>query len=257
MLHPTFADRIPTLDLKLDKATFTAAMAKRDGSVFAAAPIVQGSLTDMAVQPDVLSFSRGSQVSGEWYDHIDPYQGSIVFWITPEWDGDDGLQHHILAVSNFLLRKNSNDTLQLYVNDQSHSIDISGWSAGITYCVVVRWDTQNTLDGTNYFCISVDDSHSFIESSQPTALAVGDPVYVGLNSGGSLYPANAIIEGLTVIRRPIFDGQFGVSLDGGSTDEIAEIYNSGSGADPLLCLTDGAFSVTFCMPTDASVGALE
>ena len=65
-------------------------------------------------------------------------------------------------------------------------------------------------------------------------------------------PANARIEALTIYRRPLFDGTYGVDV--GNGDEIAAIYNSGNFADP--CEITGSWDVVVCFPTDATPGAL-
>ena len=75
------------IELDFNETTFTPGMAKREGAVFAGAPMVQGQW-DGTGTPDVLTFVRGANLSGHWYANFDPYQGSIVFWITPEWDGE-------------------------------------------------------------------------------------------------------------------------------------------------------------------------
>jgi hypothetical protein len=72
-------------------------MAKRNSAgPFAAGPMVQGTLNG-ATTTDILSFSRGNQISRNFYEHIDPYQGSLVLWITPEWNSNDGKIHTVIS----------------------------------------------------------------------------------------------------------------------------------------------------------------
>jgi len=228
-------------------------MAKRMGpGPFAAAPIVQGNW-DGTGTPDVLSFLRGTVMlpaGRAWYDNIDPYQGSIVFWITPEWDGNDGLEHRFLSNQQFFIRKLGND-LAIAISGTSISVDISGWTAGTTYCVIARWDSKNTIDGTNYGCISINDAHTFGDATVGSAADPGTSLFIGLNEASTV-PANAIIEGLTIYRRPLWDGTYGIDV--GNGDEIAAIYAAGAGADP--CLITGSWDAVFCLPTDAAPGAL-
>ena len=240
------------LDFDPNLCTFTPSMAKRTApGPFAAAPIVQGKWDSSGV-PDAVTFSRGSQVASNWYDNIDPYQGSIVFWITPEWNGNDGKRHDIVVASNYIYIIKHADN-RLYANFTSGltlSLSASGWVAGTTYCVVVRWDSKNTLDGTNYICATVDDAHTFGDSSTAAAGAPSSTAYIGSGGAtGTEYPANAIIEGLTIYRRVLFDGAYGVNVSG--VDEVAAIS---AGVDP--CLVTGSWDVCFALPTDSSVGAL-
>jgi len=67
----------------------------------------------------VLSYSRGSQVgnlTGYWYGNFDPYQGTVVFWIKPEWAGNDGIEHNIVYISaNYRIYKSTGNNLTLTV----------------------------------------------------------------------------------------------------------------------------------------------
>ncbi|MHA2047604.1 MAG: hypothetical protein ACW99G_22720 [Candidatus Thorarchaeota archaeon] len=237
--------------------TFTPGMAKRATSVFETAPIVQGKW-DGTGTGDLLEGAIGSRIIDNFYESFDSYQGSISLWVTPEWDGNDGKSHYLFrngsaAISIF---KNSSNFLQLNVPFGSVTADISGWTAGTTYHVVARWDSDNSLDGTNYICISINDAHTFGKSSSFTPDTVGiGGVRIG-NTAGTV-DADAIIEGLTVYRRPLFDGTYGVAAnwdDSGPIDEINAIYNAGSGQDP--CLVTGSWDIVFCLPTDSTAGAI-
>lgn len=236
--------------------TFTAGMAKRATGVFAAAPIVQGMWTDDgSLSSDEVVAVRGNQISGYFYERVDPYQGSMVFWITPEWDGGDSKFHYIYSNRYVSLYKHENNRLYLFLSFNptiSHYVSTAGWTAGTTYSVVIRWDTKNTLDGTNYICISVNNSHDF---GRVTGTAVDNSyanLFIGLNWGATSYAADSIIEGLTVYRRPLWDGANGIDV--GNGDEVNLIYNGGSGQD--TCLVTGSWDVVFCLPTDATAGAL-
>ena len=78
-----------------------------------------------------------------------------------------------------------------------------------------------------------------------------DTIRIGSRNDGSA-PANAIIEGLTIYRRPLYDGAYGSNV--GNGDEINLIYNSGTGKDPTL--VTGSWDVVFALPTNSTVGAL-
>ena len=231
-------------------ATFTAKMAKRLApGPFTAAPIVQGDW-DTSGTGDVLSFQDGDVISGNFKANADSVQGTIVLWITPEWNGDDGLTHHILISSNNNPNcfKLTDDRLYFTYNSIQVSADVSAWVAGTIYCVVFRWDTNNTLDGTNHGSISVDDAHTFADTSV-SVNSVGD-FRIGSNNGATV--GNVIIEGLTVYRRPLFDGTYGIDV--GNGDELALIYNSGTGTDATEIT--GSWDVVFCLPTNSTAGEL-
>lgn len=244
------AGGIPTVNFNLTDITFTAGMAKRAGSVFAGAPIVQGARANAGIS-DALTFSRGTQISGNFYSNIDTYQGSIVFWITPEWNGNDGLYHFIYkGFSDFYIYKSNADTLRVnYSNGATQTnVSVASWVAGTTYCVVVRWDSKNKLDGTNAMCVSINDAHTF-GSSLAAAITPSATQEMGT---GNQYPTNAIIQGLTIYRRTLWDGTYG--KDVGNGDEINQIWAAGVGKDP--CLVTGSWDVVFCLPTNSTVGAL-
>ena len=138
------------LGFDLAALTFVPGMAARATNVFAAAPIVQGAW-DTTGTGDVLTYPRGNLVHDEWYANLDPYQGAVVMWITPEWNGNDGLDHFILVDSlNFYVAKAASGFLQFrFAVGSTIQVDVSAWVAGTPYCVELRWDVDYPLDGTN------------------------------------------------------------------------------------------------------------
>jgi hypothetical protein len=215
----------PIFKFDISKAAFTPKMAKRNSAgPFAAGVMVQGKM-DGTGTPDSLTFSRGSQIVGNWYQNLDPYQGSIVFWITPEWNGNDGLIHTIISEPTIPIKigKKADNKLYLTVGTQTASVDISAWVAGTTYNIVTRWDSKNTLDGTNYLCISVNDVHTFGGTTAP--VIVTPSTTLNLGSATTTEPMSGILEGLCWVRRVIFDGSYGIDV--GNADEVALIYGGG------------------------------
>jgi hypothetical protein len=242
---------IKPFDFSPSLATFTPGMALRTtpAGPFLAAPIIQGKW-DGSGTPDILTASRGSQVIGNWYGNIDPYQGSIVFWITPEWAGSDGKLHYILSDSAsavLFVYKGTNGDLNVRIGSTSFAVSISSVVAGTTYCVVCRWD-KNALDGTNFYSVSINDVHSF-GGTLSTVGSVGNSIGIGGRATDA--SADSILQGLTIYRRPLYDGAYGI--DAGNGDEIAQIYNAGAGTDPLLIT--GTDDQVFCMPTNGVAGA--
>jgi hypothetical protein len=234
--------------------TFTPSMAKRATSVFAASPIVQGK-RDGTATSDLVYISPGTLVAGTaFYPNIDRNQGSICFRITPEWNGNDGVSHYLTPWNTgwISLYKSSGGILVLTngnIADLMTTVDISGWVAGTTYNVIARWDSKNTLDGTNYACISINDTHTFgCTSAISLSSSLSGDGYLGTTSA-SASPANAIIEGLTIYRRVLYDGTYGVNV--GNGDEVNLIS---AGVDPTTIT--GSWDVVFCLPTNATAGAL-
>ncbi len=244
--------------LKFDAslATFTPSMAIRAGTVFAGAPIVQGKF-DGTGTPDVLSFARGSLVGNAaalWYDNFDPNQGTIVFDITPEWEGDDGIVHTLFVsnVNDIRIDTDTSGNLKFRFFSGSITVDISAWDAGTTYSIAARWDKKKTLDGSNYGCVSIDDAHTFGNTTVPTELAPSAALDIGEHptNGDS---ANALIEGLFIFRRVFWDGAYGTDVNGG-IDEIALIS---AGADPCaIAGGGGSWDCVFGLPTDSTPAAL-
>jgi hypothetical protein len=123
-------------------------------------------------------------------------------------------------------------------------------TAGTTYLLVVRWDSRNTLDGTKYACLSIDDVHTCGMTTPPTPGAPPPTLYVGSN--GATEAASGIIEGSALYRRPLFDGTNGIDV--GNGDEINQIYNAGVGEDATRIT--GSWDVVFNLPTNSQTGAL-
>ncbi|MBI2028911.1 hypothetical protein HYT02_00645 [Candidatus Gottesmanbacteria bacterium] len=236
-------------------ATFTAGMAKRDApGPFTAAPIVQGDPNNLSsLTDDVVSLSRGTQVSGNFYADFDGLAGSAVVWWTPEFAYDAlsaTADHYIWYVSSsyFLAYEYDNDRYNLTVGGQSMTVS-SNVAAGTTYSLVARWDTQTKIDGTNYACLSIDDSHTCGATTAPTAGAPDATIYIGGN--GTTGGGSGLIEGLTIYRRVLYDGTNGINV--GNGDEINSISGS-TDQDPTLIT--GSWDVVFALPTNSSTGAL-
>ena len=186
------------------RESFTAGMAKRLPSAgpFAAGVMVQGKWASAV--GDVVSIGRGTLVSGDFYSNWDMNQGSVVFWITPEWSESDTATRDIIRGATWAVQKNSTNLRFVAASGVALTSSISGWTAGTTYCVVIRWDTKNTLDGTNYICISLNDAHTFGRTTTWTPPTPDSTIYIGAYTG-PIDSSDALIQGLTIYRRPLWD----------------------------------------------------
>jgi hypothetical protein len=249
--------KLPPLDFNPDLVTFTPGMAKRTApGPFATAPIIQGKW-DGTAGSDLVTHVVGSQIgntNGYFYANIDETSGTIVCWITPEWAGNDGINHAIYreaSAGRVALVKVTANRLDLIVGGQTCvGPSTAAWTAGTTYCIIARWSSVATLDGTNYACVSVDDAHTYGMTTAPT---LGSMTEFGIGSSSLLtLHADSIIEGLTVYRRPLWDGTYGTDV--GNGDEINLIWAAGAGKDP--CLITGSWDVVFCLPTNSTAEEL-
>lgn len=230
--------------------TFTASMAKRNSAgPFAAGVIVQG--LPSGLPADILSVQSGTQVAGSFYSNGDSNQGSVVLWWTPEFSDRVG---QILGTgwSDFNIWQNSDGSIKFTCDGATMVQTTSfGVNPGQTYSIVVRWDNDSGINGTNHVSLSIDDTHYFGRTSDMGCDMYRNGLGIGVESNG-YFTGNGIIEGLTIYRRPLFDGTYGIDV--GNGDEINQVYNSGTGKDPTL--VTGSWDVVFALPTNASTGAL-
>lgn len=221
--------------------------------VFDYAPILQGSFTNLPTAGDQITYASNTAVADTSFrEYYDINQVSISLWYTPEEDGGGTADRTLWRQGSNAGRLRivqSTALLNWAFGGDSLNVDISGWTAGTTYHIVVRADSKNTLDGTNYMCISVNDSHTFGATSAPTPSQSNT---FNFSDGGGINNPEGIIEGWTIYRRVLYDGTYGVDV--GNGDEIAAIYASGSGKDP--CEVTGSWDVVFALPTDQDGGAI-
>jgi hypothetical protein len=117
---------------------------------------------------NLANYSTGNFIATYFRERFDQSQGTIVFWVTPELDSGDGVERYFLnsslTASHLLLQviKTTDDKLSFRIvwGERGYA-DISGWTAGETYCCILRWDAKNPLDGTNHVCVRVNDVHRF------------------------------------------------------------------------------------------------
>ncbi|MEI6327509.1 MAG: LamG-like jellyroll fold domain-containing protein [Candidatus Roizmanbacteria bacterium] len=236
--------------------TFTPVIAKRTPPTgpFTAGVMVQGN-ADASGTVDAITVTNSTQINGHFYTFADGDQGSVVFWVTPEWSGSDGLRHVFFTDSSSIIRieKDASNNLLLKSNGNTLvSMSISSWAAGTTYSVVARWDSKNPIGGTNYASISINGTHTFGTTSTWATL-VPSQLNIGSDQTNAK-PANALIQGLTIYRRPLYEATTPSGINVGNGDEVSQIYNSGTGKDPTL--VTGSWDVVFALPTNSTVGAL-
>ncbi|MEI6462589.1 MAG: LamG-like jellyroll fold domain-containing protein [bacterium] len=240
-------------------STFTPNIAKRtsNSGPFATSLLLQGK-SSASGGYDYVTASKGTQISSYFYNNFDKYQGSIIFWITPEWNGNDGKLHGIFTDGNAWINvsKTASNLLSARVNnDDTVTVDVSSWTAGTTYLVIYRWDTKNFLNGSNHACLTINNT--------TTCGATGTITPTDVDSSGlwlgqyhsSYYGADALIQGFTVYRRPLYLSSAPISgINVGNGDELSQIYNSGSGKDPTNIT--GSWDVVFALPTNQTAGTL-
>jgi len=246
----------PSFDFDLAAMVFAPGMDKRARSVFAAAPIVQGDW-DLTGVPDVVSLPRGAQIGNPTdvvYANFDPHQGTASKWWTAEANSADlaaGYSYVWYVSADFWARYDfANNRFEFRAGGVTHT-DAQAIVSGTLYHVVFSWDCNNALDGTDESRSSINDVHAY----GGTGLATSAPdttMYIG--STGAASPANAIIEGLRVDDFIWWDGAYGNYGLSMGVDLINYAYAAGAGADPALVI--GSWGGKFCLPTDATPGAI-
>lgn len=242
---------LPCMNFSVGDQFFTPKASKRARALFAQGLYAPGKATGDS-PGDKFNLNIGSETFEKYYPQIDLNQGTILFWFTPEWNGNDGKDHEFYCDDRVQITKANDNFLKVnlinnsWVGISQVIVDVSSWVRGQTYLVVARWNTLDKLDGTNYCCISVNDVHTFGGGMTGVIGYSMGTQFIGNYSG--LQYANGIIEGFTIYRRVLYDGTYGENI--GHGDELEQIYNAGSGQDS--CEITGSWDVCLAIPTNCT-----
>lgn len=243
--------------------TVEPAMSKRrtdradGGGPFRVAPLIQPGAGATCHQGDVVAAGLGARIGDSLYEHFDGTQGSIVFWVTPEWNIDDisDSTRHFLRLGDFALGVDGTARgvfVQIGTSRQVFAGALADWTAGSTHFVALRWDIRHLFNGNGHVVLTVDDRayDGFLDSLQPPALDT--PLFIGASDQTGSSVIGALVEGLTIYRRPLTGGNAGVSVGHGA--ELDAIHNLGHGREPTL--VTGSWEVVFALPGDGEVWRL-
>ena len=208
------------------------------------------------VRGDAIVISPGDRIGGELYSHFDPGQGSLVFWASPDWDIAELVDDSrvLFRAGDFTLGVDG-PSLGAYVQvNATTRVTFDGaldnWTPLSSHMVVLRWDSRSSFAG-GHVALVVDD-RLYQGVAQPfTPAPGGAELVVGAADASGEGASGVFISGLTVYRRPLFNAEGGVRAQ--HDDEIAAIYDGGTGRDPSL--VTGSWDVVFALPTDATSGA--
>jgi hypothetical protein len=169
---------------------------------------------------DVLSVPNGTLIAGTaFYSNFDANQGTFYTAWTPEYSSSGiatGLHYFFYASSTYYFAYDySNARYEVKIGNQTLTV-ASAVAAGATIYLCVSWSKYNTIDGTNYARVSINDVHTFGITTALTLAAPAATMYIGSN--GTAGAASMILEGTCIFRRILFDGSYGVNL--GNGDEV-------------------------------------
>ncbi|MDF1561806.1 MAG: hypothetical protein P1V51_02110 [Deltaproteobacteria bacterium] len=225
--------------------------------VFEHAPLLQGDPRSIELESqDRISWTAGARLGDTLHERLDLSRGTVLAWITPEWStaelppGGAGL----MSVAGLGVRVLPDGTLRL---ERRSGVPVeftglaSGWSAGETRLLVLRWGAAYT-SGTTDFVADLGAVRQRVTTSNLVDIDLPGPVQLlGVASEQQPSPARARIEGLHVYRRPLHDGSTGEGLDLGHGDELAAIQ---AGRDPAS--VTGSWDLLFALPTRQRPGRL-
>lgn len=229
---------------ELDNSAFTAGMAKRNGGgPFAGGAMMQGGSD---VLGDTMRVNNSTAISGNFTKYLDADQGSISFWWTPEYSSGaiSGTRYIQYFVGDVNIMYNYNTSAFVFTLKWTNMTVSKTIEAGTSYLIVFSWDQKNKFNGVNYARVTIDNESTYGFTNSPGILPGG--TYLSL--GGMSNSINGVLEGYTIYRRPLWDGEYGIDV--GNGDEIEQIWNNGAGQDPTL--VTGSWDVVFCLPTNAN-----
>lgn len=176
---------------------------------------------------DVLTFSRGTQISGSNYTNFNSNQGSISLWIKPDWENDSTNTHTIFQTatdSRIHLGILPTNSLQFRLYDSGITTPLISLTASVSfargswYHIVVLWSSYRTIDGTNYGVMYVNGASVSTDTSAGAAPCIPTSTfYIGTSQTGASNFLNAYLDDFAIWDRVLTD------------TEIAALYNSGTG----------------------------
>jgi hypothetical protein len=235
--------------------TFTPRLVKRPAPPFAAGVRFQGTES----VGDSLALPRGAAVDGAYYAQADGGQGTVVLWVTLDWEVKSLVAGYRGLFNIAGMTLSVDGAIQGFVVDSpafgraSFPALAAAFKVGEQHFVALRWDALRPLADGQHVALTVD---------AVTQLGIGSPFApptpeemgsVGAADAQGTRPLSGSIAGLTVFRRPLFDGTSGIDL--GHGDELGAVYNAGVGVDPVGVA--GLWDVLVAVPTDGIPGIVD
>lgn len=180
---------------------------------------------------DNLQYSVGSESlnSGVVAENLNANQGTLEFWVRPNWDGNDGLDYNVLfadaptPTSNYyrFYKLGSNSRLYFLVWDGSSTYtswtDVSAWKTGMWYHIVGVWDSRKDVNGS-FNIVHYIDGVIGTASTDATWVLAGTNYTISLGmSQVQTNLFNGVIAG-RILNRPL------------TADEVTVNYAAGLGS---------------------------
>ncbi len=228
--HFDYDDDLTDVEVNTVSGNFAAAFGFRTRKTLTS----QQSKAIQIVSKDNLYYDRGAVVNNQNYVNFNPYQGTLVLWVKPYFDGDDGLNHYIFAETGnssnkMILFKDDNNFLIMSVRfgsvtrNASIAVTSANFVAGTWYMVVGRWDINNNIDSSsNTVQIDLNTAEAGNTGALSTPTVVDETLSIGQDDG---LDAGLLFDGLIyyeILERALTDS------------EITDKFNSGAGVEPFV-----------------------
>lgn len=174
--------------------------------------------------------------------NIDASKGSISFWLKPNWDGDDGVEHTFFDVdtaSTFKIYKTSSNVLTFTDGTNTATTSTTSWNKGDWHHIVATW-TSGDMDIYVDASAGTDDSYS--------APTLGTNFYIGQNKSNTSH-ASAVISNLRIYDSVLSSAQitdlYHSNLYTFEQEYFVEAFIGDKGQDPITILhMDEAYGTT-------------
>ncbi|MEN6404659.1 MAG: hypothetical protein ABFD94_22130, partial [Armatimonadia bacterium] len=169
----------------LDVLTHVPLMAYRGSGVTGTYVPVQGNLAGTA--GDVLSYGRGTQISGNNYQTANTNQGTRGILYEPLHAGNDGKYHTVWQGGGcYNLEKSSSNRLGIVpkstgLTEYARS-DVS-WALLARQLAIGRYDSDNVVTGSSYLDFTLNGVQSVGTTAAFTAIAPDANAFIGSNNG--------------------------------------------------------------------------
>lgn len=144
-------------------------------------------------------------------NNVDPNQGTIEFWVKPNWYGNDGEIHWLIDISEDSWRngisilKYSSGSLFFMIYDGSGGMylayaGVSQWMPGEWHHIAAVWDLD-AGDGSNDMALYIDGVLMMAQAENTSAITnfvLSGGIHVGCRAIGNDYRAYAVIDQLRI-----------------------------------------------------------